>query len=204
MKGLFLKDFYNVRGLLLYYLALAAVFGVVSVAVKNIYYFCGYMAFFSVGLTSAVFSYDERDCWERFAITAGIAKKKLVLSRYLFALCNVAVGLILGLIAAAAMGTKTPSEFFFVVLFSFGGAMGTSVMMPCFYRLGVEKSRVIYIVAFAFVFAATFLSVWLSETFVFGKGTALWLTALMLVLTASALAASYFLSLRVCRKKEWN
>ena len=39
MKGLLLKDFYNVKNLILYYALVAAVFAVVSVVSSNIYFF---------------------------------------------------------------------------------------------------------------------------------------------------------------------
>ena len=45
MKGLLLKDFYNVKNLILYYALVAAVFAVVSVVSSNIYFFCGFMIF---------------------------------------------------------------------------------------------------------------------------------------------------------------
>ena len=104
MKGLLLKDFYNVKNLISYYALVAAVFAVVSVVSSNIYFFCGFMIFISVGLVSSTISYDAQDKWDRYALSSGVSRRTAVLSKYVFTVVTILCSLALGLILALALG----------------------------------------------------------------------------------------------------
>ena len=203
MKGLFLKDFYNVKNLILYYALVAAVFAVVSVVSSNIYFFCGFMIFISVGLVSSTISYDAQDKWDRYALSSGVSRRTAVLSKYVFTVVTILCSLALGLILALALGYRQAVDFLPVVAYSFAGVLSVGIVLPCFFRFGVEKARVIYMIVIVFTVALMVGGISLFERLNFAA-QAPWMLVLLAVLSVAILAISYFVSLRIYRNKEFN
>ena len=203
MKGLLLKDFYNVKNLILYYALVAAVFAVVSVVSSNIYFFCGFMIFISVGLVSSTISYDAQDKWDRYALSSGVSRRTAVLSKYVFTVVTILCSLALGLILALALGYRQAVDFLPVVAYSFAGVLSVGIVLPCFFRFGVEKARVIYMIVIVFTVALMDGGISLFERLNFAA-QAPWMLVLLAVLSVAILAISYFVSLRIYRNKEFN
>lgn len=203
MKGLLLKDFYNVKNLILYYALFAAVFAVVSVVSSNIYFFCGFMIFISVGLVSSTISYDAQDKWDRYALSSGVSRRTAVLSKYVFTVVTILCSLALGLILALALGYRQAVDFLPVVAYSFAGVLSVGIVLPCFFRFGVEKARVIYMIVIVFTVALMVGGISLFERLNFAA-QAPWMLVLLAVLSVAILAISYFVSLRIYRNKEFN
>lgn len=203
MKGLLLKDFYNVKNLILYYALVAAVFAVVSVVSSNIYFFCGFMIFISVGLVSSTISYDAQDKWDRYALSSGVSRRTAVLSKYVFTVVTILCSLALGLILALALGYRQAVDFLPVVAYSFAGVLSVGIILPCFFRFGVEKARVIYMIVIVFTVTLMVGGISLFERLNFAA-QAPWMIALFAVLSVAILAISYFVSLRIYRNKEFN
>ena len=203
MKGLLLKDFYNGKNLILYYALVAAVFAVVSVVSSNIYFFCGFMIFISVGLVSSTISYDAQDKWDRYALSSGVSRRTAVLSKYVFTVVTILCSLALGLILALALGYRQAVDFLPVVAYSFAGVLSVGIVLPCFFRFGVEKARVIYMIVIVFTVALMVGGISLFERLNFAA-QAPWMLVLLAVLSVAILAISYFVSLRIYRNKEFN
>ena len=203
MKGLLLKDFYNVKNLISYYALVAAVFAVVSVVSSNIYFFCGFMIFISVGLVSSTISYDAQDKWDRYALSSGVSRRTAVLSKYVFTVVTILCSLALGLILALALGYRQAVDFLPVVAYSFAGVLSVGIVLPCFFRFGVEKARVIYMIVIDFTVALMVGGISLFERLNFAT-QAPWMLVLLAVLSVAILAISYFVSLRIYRNKEFN
>ena len=203
MKGLLLKDFYNVKNLILYYALVAAVFAVVSVVSSNIYFFCGFMIFISVGLVSSTISYDAQDKWDRYALSSGVSRRTAVLSKYVFTVVTILCSLALGLILALALGYRQAVDFLPVVAYSFAGVLSVGIVLPCFFRFGVEKARVIYMIVIVFTVALMVGGISLFERLNFAA-QAPWMLVLLAVRSVAILAISYFVSLRIYRNKEFN
>lgn len=203
MKGLLLKDFYNVKNLILYYALVAAVFAVVSVVSSNIYFFCGFMIFISVGLVSSTISYDAQDKWDRYALSSGVSRRTAVLSKYVFTVVTILCSLALGLILALALGYRQAVDFLPVAAYSFAGVLSVGIVLPCFFRFGVEKARVIYMIVIVFTVALMVGGISLFERLNFAA-QAPWMLVLLAVLSVAILAISYFVSLRIYRNKEFN
>ena len=203
MKGLLLKDFYNVKNLILYYALVAAVFAVVSVVSSNSYFFCGFMIFISVGLVSSTISYDAQDKWDRYALSSGVSRRTAVLSKYVFTVVTILCSLALGLILALALGYRQAVDFLPVVAYSFAGVLSVGIVLPCFFRFGVEKARVIYMIVIVFTVALMVGGISLFERLNFAA-QAPWMLVLLAVLSVAILAISYFVSLRIYRNKEFN
>ena len=203
MKGVLLKDVYNVKNLILYYALVAAVFAVVSVVSSNIYFFCGFMIFISVGLVSSTISYDAQDKWDRYALSSGVSRRTAVLSKYVFTVVTILCSLALGLILALALGYRQAVDFLPVVAYSFAGVLSVGIVLPCFFRFGVEKARVIYMIVIVFTVALMVGGISLFERLNFAA-QAPWMLVLLAVLSVAILAISYFVSLRIYRNKEFN
>ena len=203
MKGLLLKDFYNVKNLILYSAFVAAVFAVVSVVSSNLYFFCGFMIFISVGLVSSTISYDAQDKWDRYALSSGVSRRTAVLSKYVFTVVTILCSLALGLILALALGYRQAVDFLPVVAYSFAGVLSVGIVLPCFFRFGVEKARVIYMIVIVFTVALMVGGISLFERLNFAA-QAPWMLVLLAVLSVAILAISYFVSLRIYRNKEFN
>lgn len=62
MAGIFLKDFKNIRGQLVYYFVVFAVLAAVSLVTRNIY-FMGGVSFLGVSFPLSAFAADEKDRW---------------------------------------------------------------------------------------------------------------------------------------------
>lgn len=191
------------KNLILYYALVAAVFAVVSVVSSNIYFFCGFMIFISVGLVSSTISYDAQDKWDRYALSSGVSRRTAVLSKYVFTVVTILCSLALGLILALALGYRQAVDFLPVVAYSFAGVLSVGIVLPCFFRFGVEKARVIYMIVIVFTVALMVGGISLFERLNFAA-QAPWMLVLLAVLSVAILAISYFVSLRIYRNKEFN
>ncbi|MFR6055167.1 MAG: ABC-2 transporter permease [Eubacteriales bacterium] len=106
MKGMILKDFINIKTQLVYYAAAALVFGAVSVVMNNIYFFCGFMLFISLGSLMSAMAYDEQDRWAKFAVASGVPRRKLVGEKYLLSLFLTIPVMLLGLVVVCLLAEQ--------------------------------------------------------------------------------------------------
>ena len=86
MKGTFLKDVINLKGQLLYYAVVIAVFFAVGAVSGNIYFYAGVSMFCGVVAPLSAIAYDEKDNWDKFALASGVTRNQLAVSRYLLGL----------------------------------------------------------------------------------------------------------------------
>lgn len=82
MFGVMLKDIKNVRGQLLYYAAVVAVFFAIGIILKNVYFYMGAIIFVAAVLPISALAYDEKDNWDKFALASGVTRGQLVIARY--------------------------------------------------------------------------------------------------------------------------
>ena len=161
------------------------------------------MIFISVGLVSSTISYDAQDKWDRYALSSGVSRRTAVLSKYVFTVVTILCSLALGLILALALGYRQAVDFLPVVAYSFAGVLSVGIVLPCFFRFGVEKARVIYMNVIVFTVALMVGGISLFERLNFAA-QAPWMLVLLAVLSVAILAISYFVSLRIYRNKEFN
>lgn len=157
MKGLFIKDWRLMGRQLKIMLVFVLVFvGMFSFTMENNAALSGFYAVFFTMLSINCFAYDEACHFDKLAAASPIPKKQLVLSRYLAALSVGALGVVViaGVHGACQLFQKTPREEIFTALLIIGSCFGASVLFisvlfPIFYKFGVNKSRLIMIMAFA-------------------------------------------------------
>ena len=86
MKGLFLKDFYNLRQLLLWYGVMMALFIAAAVISKNLSFMMGFGVFITISTASSSMAYDEKDNWYKFARACGLSPLAIAAEKYLLTL----------------------------------------------------------------------------------------------------------------------
>jgi ABC-2 type transport system permease protein len=206
MKGLLYKDLLYLRQLgktllllLVFYVVLFTMTGG-----ENNGLFAAVIVMLSVILVINTFSYDENAKWDSYAVSLPLNRDSIVLAKYVLVLAvsgSISVLLLLS-VTVAEHGFPTDS------MAQIGAGLGMAlifcgILMPLFYRFGMQKARLMIIACFLIPNIVALL--WnemklpvpsVSEAAV-GK---LLLVSPVLVLLLYAL--SYFISCVVYRKKE--
>ena len=210
MMGLVKKDFYLAAGLARSYLIVAAIFLVLSLAgIYEFSFLSSFMSLLCIMLPVNVFSYDEQAKWDKYAAALPGGRRAVVQARYVFTLIVSAGAVVLGgaVGAAASLLDPTTGEMLWEMVLSTaaGGSVGillNAVLLPLLFKIGVQKARPYLALVLAILFGA------------FLGGVAALASAvqepIVLILPLAAIPAagllalvpSYFLSLRIFRKKD--
>lgn len=205
MTGMILKDIYYVKankrlylGLCLFYI----IFGIITKAPEMASFFVFYM---SIILPMSIMAVDEKSGWERFALTAPISRRDMVLSRYIsMGSIGIAINLINFIVQIFVAKGQTIREAVYGNLAILGVCLCfIAVLIPVFLKFGVEKGRIIF-------FAAVML---LTLTVIIGNKFNLpledfinWLKEYVILAPAALLvlvAVSIWSSIRIYNKKEF-
>lgn len=145
MKGLILKDFINVKGQIVLYLLITVLWIGIGFKWESGSFFSGVMQMFAVMIPLTALAYDEKNHWNRFALTMPVNRRELVQSKFLFALLTmVVVGIVS--FAGSLLISGDLEESVIVVLYSCPiGVILNGLLMPVMFQFGVEKGRFVYI-----------------------------------------------------------
>lgn len=194
MKGLFLKDFYNLRQLLLWYGVMMALFIAAAVISKNPSFMMGFGVFITISTASSSMAYDEKDNWYKFARACGLSPLAIAAEKYLLTLALGALSFALLAVCQAVIGEidwMLNAGFFAINL------MIGAVVFPVLFKFGVEKGRLALIAALV---AAIALSVLLMS--VSGSITTPLALALFTAACLALFALSMWLSAKILGKKD--
>ena len=194
MKGLFLKDFYNLRQLLLWYGVMMALFIAAAVISKNLSFMMGFGVFITISTASSSMAYDEKDNWYKFARACGLSPLAIAAEKYLLTLALGALSFALLAVCQAVIGEidwMLNAGFFAINL------MIGAVVFPVLFKFGVEKGRLALIAALV---AAIALSVLLMS--VSGSITTPLALALFTAACLALFAPSMWLSAKILGKKD--
>lgn len=194
MKGLFLKDFYNLRQLLLWYGVMMALFIAAAVISKNLSFMMGFGVFITISTASSSMAYDEKDNWYKFARACGLSPLAIAAEKYLLTLALGAISFTLLAVCQAVIGEidwMLNAGFFAINL------MIGAVVFPVLFKFGVEKGRLALIAALV---AAIALSVLLMS--VSGSITTPLALALFTAACLALFALSMWLSAKILGKKD--
>lgn len=159
MKGLIIKDLY----MLVKYFKLYFLFDVIFIAAAFIspdnVSFLAIPVLVSGIIPLTLLAYDERSKWLGYSGTLPYSRSQIVSEKYIFgllmqsAMCVLLFGLLLAV--GAFHGEVDPAASAVMVLSIFAAALlFPSVCLPLCFALGVEKSRIAYIVMVGAVTAA--------------------------------------------------
>ena len=208
MKGILLKDWYLLwrQGKFMFLLAL--VYLILSAAGEN-QFFGGFAILFLSMLPMTTLGLDERNRWDRYAVTLPVTRRQLVLEKYLLALIGLFIGCFLYLLFSLTGAAVRQHPFdlggalLILIPMVSGSLLFSALHFPITFQLGVEKARLWFMLIIALVAAVIGgLVGWISsaqqELSSLNLGWMVWL------LPASALlfALSAILSVRIYEARE--
>lgn len=210
MMGLVKKDFYLSLSMFRAYMLVALVFAVLTfVGIYDLSFFVVYVSVICIMIPVNLFAYDEQARWDKYAAALPGGRAGVVRARYVFTLlaclASLLFSLSLQLLTALVSGAKG-QEWMDLLLSGLlpvaYGCLMNAILLPLLFRFGSQKGRLYLLLALGLGVGLVFGSIGIL------KEIGLPLTELALPLAALpvvgllALVPSYFLSLRVFRKKD--
>lgn len=198
MKGLLLKDLYNIRKQAWWYLSMILLFCLLSVTVQNIAFAGTIGVLVTVSVPLIAIGYEEKDSWQKFVVASGRDIKTIVAEKYLLGIIC-AVTVFVAYAVVYLLSERTSLTDLFVPLFMQITAL--SVMLPTVFKFGVDKGRV-YMIAVILIFMLAFIGL-LSAADKFVGTDLIVFNLTTAVLIAGVLVISYFISLKIYTAKEF-
>ena len=156
MKGLLLKDWYQVRSSMkTMYLVVVVVLIIWMFGSSSSYVFpVSYAAIFLGILPVNLLTYDQSVGWVEYGQTLPVSKKTLVAEKYLVGLLCAAAAIVVGGIFVVALILGKGKVVDGSALFLMQGSvciilLVNGISLPLLYRFGAEKARMIYFLTFA-------------------------------------------------------
>lgn len=210
MKGLVLKDFINIKGQVVLYLLIAALWVGIGIKWDDSGFFSGVMQMFTVMIPLASLAYDEKNHWNRFALTMPVCRKELVQSKFLFMLLVIVAVAIVSFAGSLLISGDLEESIIVVLYASPIGIILNSILMPMMFQFGVEKGRFVYIgvIALLVLLALGVGSSPFADILDGAKDIALFqnewgMMGLLWVIAATVLLLSMAVSVRIYGKKEF-
>ncbi len=209
MMGLILKDYYALKNYLLKQLLVGlAVCLVVSVIIESAGFLPIMLMLMTVNASISAFAIDESAKWDGYALTLPLTRAQIVLARYLFAagslLLTGAVGAVLGVLLdnivfhAGALEVLGATVGIFLVYL-----LMSVLSLPVYYKMGVEKARLITILLYLVPFAI-FVGILPSIDLAFLESLPLgWIAAGFAAAVLLLAVLSCLLSVRIYRGREF-
>lgn len=211
MTGLLVKDFCILKKQLTTMLIFVLAYAVWSVAAKSPAMMGVMTILMSIMLPITSLSFDEYCKWNRYAFSMPIARRTLVLSKYvlgfLVALAGIVISSIGNLVVLNITGGKDAIESWIsIACFAQMGVIFLSIILPLLFKFGVEKGRFLMI-AIAVIPSVLVVSLasWL-ETSGISMPSEEVLKAIFLsspLFTLAVFLVSFRITVGICRKKEY-
>ncbi len=198
MKGLLLKDLYNIRKQAWWYLSMILLFCLLSVTVQNIAFAGTIGVLVTVSVPLIAIGYEENDSWQKFVVASGRDIKTIVAEKYLLGIICAVTGFV-AYAVVYLLSERTSLTDLFVPLFMQITVL--SVMLPTVFKFGVDKGRV-YMIAVILIFMLAFIGL-LSAADKFVGTDLIVFNLTTAVLIAGVLVISYFISLKIYTAKEF-
>ncbi len=158
MKGLLLKDFYQVVKYCRSYLLICLMFLGISLFADNNVFFIVYPCLLASMIPMNLIAYDTSSRWETMCLTLPYSRSQLVSAKYLVGLlCEAGVIFLTVLSLGLKMtinGVFSASELGdLVITLATIALLLPALMLPLIFKLGVEKGRVFYIAGVGIIMA---------------------------------------------------
>lgn len=212
MKGLLLKDIYNLKRLGKQYALICAGMLVWSAFMKNYSFFS--MMFMLSGIMSVIssFSFDEAVHFEKYALTLPVTKKNLVQAKYILLLVFLVGSFLIGIIGSVLLELimegrilELQEQLISAVSVASLFLLAFSIMIPAIFKLGVEKGRMLLVGIYTGIFALVWGGIYLLKDLGihFSDSTASKFFGAAAVVILAFLFISYRVSIKIVEKKEW-
>lgn len=210
MKGLLLKDFYNLSRMGKQYLLIFAGMSIWAYFMKNPMFISMYVVLCSSMLVLTSFSYDEYAKYDKYSLTMPVERKTLVQEKYALLLLATAGGTMIGIPLGGILALLVKKNFMEVTVTSIVIGcvflISYSAVFPTIFKSGVEKARLrmigVYLIIFVLIYI---LAKSLGQMDGLDEITFLdWMIPPAAVIVAMIVTIiSYFVSLRMIENKEW-
>ncbi len=149
MIGLIIKDLINLKKLSKIYLLLMAFYFIVGMAGGNQDMFSGMVVMLAVMIPITALSYDEKNKWDRYALTMPLMRGTIVLSKYVLGLIFLITAFILAFLSNIIFTETILYENLMINLTILSvGIMMMSFVLPIILKFGVEKGRILMMIVF--------------------------------------------------------
>lgn len=201
MRGLIRKEFSLLKTNGLVYLVVIALFSFLTVSGNG--NFSAMIVMMTTMLALNTFTYDDLARWNLYCLALPVSRKTVVQSKYLLTLLLWAVGMAFSwLLVAIAPGSDGTVTAAFLPSLLIGSALlvAFAITMPFLFKLGVEKARLIMMLAVAvpLLIAVGLMTIWDEQA----ASPLAALSVAMAVIALALLAVSYFFSVRILERKD--
>ena len=218
MKGLILKDLYNLKAYAKQYILTLLMFAFIGCVIGSSAYSQGLVTLYLCMMPVTAFSLDESSHWDRYALTMPIGRKDLVAAKYVMVLITIGSAFILSGIMTVVirfrMGESTDMQGWMadglsLAIILIYGLLFCSVLLPFSFKFGAERARMIIILIVLIPVAAIFLISHLVDLDRIDLGALLaginplFILAAVVLVTFILFGISYMISCRIYEKKEF-
>ncbi len=157
MRGVVLKEFYLMKSLGKSYALICAFFLLMTLTkVYDYSFLSGFVVMLLLTIPMSTFSFDEAAGWDKFAAATPVGRKGVVQGKYLFVLALGGGLLVLNslmqvlLFFLGAGQGDTLGEMFWTGVACLGAGLAlNAILLPCIFKLGVQKGRLALLLAVA-------------------------------------------------------
>ncbi len=149
MKGLLLKDIYNLSSYKTSLLIVVVIVGFIGFSQENFINLVPIMLTTMLGMMAlSTFSYDEIAKSDKYILSLPVSKKEMVKEKYVFSTIAILIGAITAFILCILVSyiTKKPIDMTTLLTTTISGIFGISlvqcIQIPSVYKWGAEKGRI--------------------------------------------------------------
>lgn len=203
MTGLLLKDILNLKQQAKSYLFIVLIWLAIALYIKDSGFFGGVMIMFMLMVPMSAFAYDEKCRWDRFGLTMPVTRFQMVLAKYLLTgLIGAAVFVVSAAVSVFMTGKPGESLGTSLALFCVGTVMA-SIVMPLIFKFGVEKGRILTILAILLPVGIVLILTQYAPDIAGAVGLYAGISIIFLAaLTVLAVSVSIFISVKIYERKE--
>lgn len=203
MIGLIIKDLMNLKKLSKFYLLLLAFYFIIGMSGENQNMFSVMLIMLAVMIPMTALSYDEKNKWDRYALTMPLMRGTLILSKYILGLILLIAAFVLAMLSNVVFSDTTLFENLMINLTTISaGLIMMSFIFPMLFKYGVEKGRILMMIV---IFAPTAFIIMISKLGIPAPdpGTIEIFLKFLPVAAIAMYALSIIVSMSVYKKKEF-
>ncbi len=214
MKGLILKDFYQLKSFGKQYGLIFGAMLIYALIMRSASFAVIYFVLMGSTVVLSSMTLDESVSFIKFALTMPINLRTIIRSKYLLFFITIGIGIgagalieLLLLLAPARIESFFGREEFVAMVTVF--ILADAVSIPAMFKLGVEKARYINIGSMLLVAGLVVLSVTIGDKVglsinrleeIFSGNE---FVGLCILISVVSMAISYWVAVRVTENKEW-
>lgn len=153
MRGLILKDLYNIGHNAKMMVMMLTVMAVLLVPTNGVISFMGICVIVCSMMVITTISFDDLSKWNRYALIMPVSRRDVVRSKYMVLIIFSLIGCGVGIVICSICGIVLKD---FNLANTLGASMGClgiafifgSIILPLLYKFGAEKARMLMIVCF--------------------------------------------------------